>query len=300
MSHDRSEPACPIEVTGLCKRFDYKEVLQGVDLAVPQGAVVGLVGTNGSGKSTLIKCLLGLLRITRGSARVLGEDPWNLSAAAKERLGYVPQEVKLYPWMGVRQVVDYTAAFYRHWDAAWCDAMMKRWQFDEQELIKHLSGGQLQRLGIVLALGHRPDLLVLDEPASSLDPGARRDLLRTLLEVVGDGRHTVLFSTHITSDLERVASHVAILSGGRVTYFGELGDLKDSVKRLRVHGRSELPPDFAVPGALRTERSGKSAVVAVASADEELLEGIRNRWGATVDVDDLNLEDIFLELHDAK
>ena len=300
MSHDMSESVCPIEVKGLCKRFGYKEVLRGVDLAVPQGAVVGLVGANGSGKSTFIKCLLGLLRITGGSARVLGEDPWNLSAAAKERLGYVPQEVKLYPWMGVRQVVEYTAAFYPRWDAAWSDAMLKRWQFDEQELIKYLSGGQLQRLGIVLALGHRPDLLVLDEPASSLDPGARRDLLRTLLEVVGDGQHTVLFSTHITSDLERVASHVAILGGGRVTYFGELGDLKDSVKRLRVHGRFELPPDFAVPGALRTERSGKSAVVAVASADEQLLEGIRNRWDATIDIDDLNLEDIFLELHDAK
>jgi ABC-2 type transport system ATP-binding protein len=148
-------------------------------------------------------------------------------------------------------------------------------------------------------MGHRPDLLVLDEPAASLDPIGRRNLLRSLLDATRDGTHTVLFSTHITSDLERVASHVAILGNGEIDFFGELDELKDSVKRIRVHGAADLPSDFAVPGSLRTEVSGKTAVVAVAAVDEQLLDSIRSRWDVSVDVEDLNLEDIFLELHDA-
>lgn len=283
----------------LRKSFGKTEVLQGVDLVVPEGAVVGLLGTNGAGKSTLIKCLLGLLRISSGTATVFGEDPWDLSAATKVRLGYVPQAVKVYPWMKVRQVIDYTGAFYPQWDPQWCGELLRKWELDGSAWVRNLSGGELQRLGLILAMGHRPDLLVLDEPAASLDPIGRRNLLRSLLDATRDGVHTVLFSTHITSDLERVASHVAILGEGVIDFFGELDELKDSVKRIRVHSAANLPVDFAVPGSLRTEVAGKTAVVAVASVDDQLLDGIRNRWDVTVDVENLNLEDIFLELHDA-
>ncbi|MGV3485348.1 MAG: ATP-binding cassette domain-containing protein [Planctomycetaceae bacterium] len=284
---------------GLRKHFGDVQVLRGVDLTVPKGAVVGLLGTNGTGKSTLIKCLLGLLRLTAGTATVFGEDPWRLSAASKARLGYAPQVVHLYPWMKVQQVVDYTGAFYRSWDRQWCSDLMRRWELDGSAWIRNLSTGQLQRLGLILAMGHRPDLYILDEPASSLDPKGRRDLLRSLLEITRDSEHTVLFSTHITSDLERVASHVAILSDGVIDYFGELDELKDSVKRIRVHSHANLPLDFEIPGALRTEINGKTAVVAVTSVDDESIDRIRSRWDVTVDVEDLNLEDIFLELHDA-
>lgn len=283
----------------LQKSFGKTEVLRGVDLVVPEGAVVGLLGTNGAGKSTLIKCLLGLLRISSGTATVFGEDPWNLSAATKARLGYVPQMLKAYPWMKVRQVIDYTGAFYPQWDPQWCGELLQKWELDGSAWVRNLSGGELQRLGLILAMGHRPDLFVLDEPAASLDPIGRRSLLRSLLDATRDGAHTVLFSTHITSDLERVASHVAILADGVIDFFGELDELKDSVKRIRVHGAADLPKDFAVPGSLRTEVAGKTAVVAVAAVDDRLLDGIRSRWDVTVDVEDLNLEDIFLELHDA-
>jgi ABC-2 type transport system ATP-binding protein len=283
----------------LQKSFGGTEVLRGVDLVVPQGAVVGLLGTNGAGKSTLIKCLVGLLRITSGAAAVFGEDPWNLSAATKARLGYVPQTVDVYYWMRVRQVIDYTGAFYPQWDPQWSGELLRMWELDGSAWVSNLSGGERQRLGLILAMGHRPDLYVLDEPAASLDPIGRRSLLRSLLDITGDGVHTVLFSTHITSDLERVASHVAILGDGVIDFFGELDELKDSVKRIRVHSATDLPVDFAVPGSLRTEVTGKTAIVAVASVDDQLLNSIRSRWNAKVDVEDLNLEDIFLELHNA-
>lgn len=288
-----------IRCAQLQKSFGKTEVLRGVDLVVPEGSVVGLLGTNGAGKSTLIKCLLGLLRITAGTATVLGEDPWDLSAATKARLGYAPQAVKVYPWMKVRQVIDYTGAFYPQWDPQWCEELLRKWELDGSAWVRNLSGGELQRLGLILAMGHRPDLLVLDEPAASLDPIGRRNLLRSLLDATRDGTHTVLFSTHITSDLERVASHVAILGNGVIDFFGELDELKDSVKRIRVHSAADLPSNFTVPGSLRTEIAGRTAVVAVAAVDDQLLDRLRSRWDVSVDVEDLNLEDIFLELHDA-
>jgi ABC-2 type transport system ATP-binding protein len=286
-----------IDAQGVTKRFGRHEVLRGVDLIVPHGAVVGLVGTNGAGKSTFLKCLLGLLQPTGGTIRLLGKDPWTLSAEMKAHLGYVPQTVQLYPWMTVDQSVRYVAAFYPNWDSAWANELVRRWDLPRDHRVGPLSQGQLQKLALVLALGHKPGLLVLDEPVASLDPVARREFLRSLLELTADAEHTVLFSTHITSDLERVASHIAVLREGRIALFDELDAVKDRVKRLRVASRADLPLHFAVRGALRTQVEGRNALVAVADLSDDLLHQVETDWQADVSVEDLNLEDIFLELH---
>ena len=147
-----------------------------------------------------------------------------------------------------------------------------------------------------MALGHEPDLLVLDEPAASLDPVARRQFLETLLAMVGE--RTVLLSTHITSDLERVADRVAVLKDGKIVYSGELDALKDSVKRLHVEAAAPLPNgSFGVPGMLHAKVTGNEAVVSVQDFTADLPERIAQQWSASVAVHDLNLEDIFLELH---
>lgn len=288
-----------LEVTKLRKNFGANEVLQGVSLNIPRGAVVGLIGTNGAGKSTLIKCLLGLLRPTSGSTMLFGEDSWDMSAQTKSRLCYVPQEVKLYPWMKVGQVIDYTSAFYSNWDKEWTESLVSRWELPVSARVKTLSAGQLQKLALVTGLGFRPELMILDEPVASLDPVGRREFLRSVLELTADDNRTVLFSTHITSDLERVASHVAILREGRVTYFDELDVLKERFKRLRIHARQDLPASFAVEGSLRTEVSGQTALAAVPQVSGTLIENLESEWDADVSVEDLNLEEIFVELHDA-
>lgn len=286
-----------VDVNGLTKRFGAHDVLRNLDWQIGRGSVVGLVGTNGSGKSTLIKCLLGLLSPTAGQIRLFGEDPWTLSAAAKERLGYVPQTVELYPWMTVDQITRYVGAFYRNWDQAWVATLIDRWQLPRNHRVGPMSPGQLQKLALVLAIGHRPELLILDEPVASLDPVARREFLRSLLELTGDNEHTVIFSTHITSDLERVASHVAMLRDGRIALFDELDAVKDRVKRLRITAVNDLPATFAVRGALRTQVDGRNALVAVSALDDRLVREVEIEWQADVAVEDLNLEDIFLELH---
>ena len=282
---------------GVTKKFGSHSVLNGVDLTIKRGQVVGLLGTNGGGKSTFIKCLLGLLRVDSGEVRIFDEDGWDLSAASKARLGYVPQEAKFYAWMKVRQVVDYWGTFYPNWDKPWVSELMDRWELPREHRVGPLSPGQLQRLALVLALGHRPELLILDEPVASLDPIGRRETLRQLIDITQDGEHTVLFSTHILSDLERVASHVAILADGKIACFEELDGLKDRVKRLRLMSDIDFPKSFAVPGALRTTVNGREALVAVAQVDDSLVDSLRNTWNAEVTVENLNLEEIFLELN---
>lgn len=277
--------------------YSAKQVLRGVDLAVEPGTVLGLLGQNGSGKSTLLKCSLGLLRATAGSVTIMGDDSWDLSAETKARLGYVPQEAVSYPWMRVRQVIAYTAAFYPHWNQPLVDELCRRWRLPLEERVGPLSVGQLQSLAMVLALGHEPDLLILDEPVASLDPSARREFLRTILEIIDDPRRTVIFSTHITSDLERVANRVAILRDGQIAFHGELDELKDRVKRLRIAAAHDLPRSFAVAGALRCEVDGQIATVSVDDFDERLADDLREQWHADVTVQDLNLEEIFVEMH---
>ena len=296
---DDAADDAPLRLAGVKKHFGPNTALAGVDWAVPAGSVVGLLGQNAAGKTTLIKTALGLLRPSRGEATIFGERSWDLSAATKARIGYVPQVITLYPWMRVRQLVNYTASFYPRWNDKLVSGLLINWGVPREDKVGNLSVGTLQKLAIVLALGHEPELLVLDEPAASLDPGARRDFLRTLLDIAVDGRRTVVFSTHITSDLERVADRVAILRAGRITYDGELDQLKDSVKRLHVTAPAPLPPTFAVPGAVRLRVEGNEALVSVRDVSEKLVDDIRRNYAATVGVQDLNLEDIFLELHRA-
>ena len=287
-----------IAVSGLCKQFNGgKEVLRGVDLEVPRGTVLGLLGKNGAGKTTLIKCVVGLLKPTSGTATLLGENAWDLSAQAKERLGYVPQVVTLSQWSTVRRLIAYTAAFYPRWNADLAGRLVQRWEIPLEQGVGALSVGQSQKLSIVLSLAYEPELLILDEPAASLDPVARREFLSEVLNIADQPNRTVVFSTHITSDIERVADTVAILKEGKIVYHGELGELKDSVKRLRFSAAVTLPGGFTVPGALLTRIDGNHAMVATRNVAPEVISELCNQWQADVQIEDLSLEDIFLEMH---
>lgn len=285
-----------IEARNVVKTFGSSAVLRGASLSIHKGQVVGLLGTNGAGKSTLIKCLLGLLNVNEGQVQLFGEDSWNLSATAKARLGYVPQEAHFYHWMKVCQVVEYWGTFYTNWDQTLANELIERWEVPRDQRVGPLSPGQRQRLALVIALSHRPDVLILDEPVGSLDPIGRRETLRQLIDVTKDGEHTVLFSTHILSDLERVASHIAILADGEIACFEELDGLKDRMKRIRLRSRQELPQSFAVPGAMRTSISGRDALIAVVQFDDEIVGSLAKTWDAEVSVEDLSLEEIFLEV----
>ena len=285
-----------ISAKELAKRFKEDDVLLGLNLEIERGQVVGLLGTNGSGKTTLIKCLLGLLRPTAGSCSIFGEDAWGLSANAKSRLGYVSQDFAVLPWLKVQAATEYIGAFYENWDSQLVERLLEEWKLKKDQRVGVLSVGQRQKLAVILAMGHRPELLILDEPVASLDPLARRQFLQSLIEYTEDEQHTILFSTHITSDLERIATHVALLQDGSVAYHGETDSLKDNVKRLRIRSENQLPADLGIPGTLRSRIEGQHALVTITEMNQQTVESVATQWQADVGVEDLNLEEIFLEL----
>lgn len=287
----------PVAVSGLTKGYGGAPVLQGIDLSIAPGSVVGLLGRNGEGKSTLLKCVLGLLRRDDGDARVFGRDAWHLDAETKARIGYVPQDVELYGWFTVGQTLDYVGSFYPMWNPTFVAETARAWGLRPDQRVKALSRGQLQKLGILLALGHEPELLVLDEPAASLDPSSRREFLATVIERVADLQQTVLFSTHITSDVERIADRVAVLKGGRIRLDEELDTLKSTMKRVRLFGSIDLPRDLRVDGAISVHVRGKEATVALPAVGDEILRRLESDFRVRTEVQDLNLEEIFLELH---
>lgn len=281
----------------LTKTFKSAKALDGIDLSFQRGSVVGLLGKNGAGKTTFIKCAMGLLKVSSGSVRLFGEDPWDMRGETKARIGYVPQKVELYDWMRVRQMIAYLAPFYPRWNPALVSSLLSDWELNPEDVIGKLSEGQKHKVALILAMGPEPEVLILDEPAASLDPQARRSFLSAVIDIAGNENRTVVLSTHLTSDLERVASDIVILKDGRVDYAGSMDDLKESVKTLRLIGKTRLPAKFDVPGVLSCENTSQEALLTMRGVTPNLIHELETIYNADIEVRDLNLEDIFVEVH---
>ncbi|HSP34946.1 MAG TPA: ABC transporter ATP-binding protein [Thermoanaerobaculia bacterium] len=205
-----------------------------VSLSVPRGAVYGLVGANGAGKTTLIRHILGLLRAQSGTVRVFGRDPVADPVGVLSRIGYLSEDNDLPGWMRVDELVRYSRAFYPGWDDAYAEELRRAFALDETTRIKNLSKGQKARAGLLIALAYRPELLVLDEPSSGLDPIVRRDILAAVIRTIADEGRTVLFSSHLLDEVEQVADHVTMISHGTIVLSAPLAEIKQA---HRVDGR---------------------------------------------------------------
>ncbi len=288
------EPAPTAALTGVHLAYGRQTVLDGLDWALLPGQVVGLLGRNGSGKTTLLEAMLGLREAESGSIRLFGETVATLSDAARARIGYVPQQSDLFDWLTPTQMLDYFKSFYPRWNDAKVEGLLSKWNIAPGKTIAKLSGGEQQRLAIIRALAHEPDLLVLDEPVASLDPAGRRDFLRELVDQVLNRGTTVVFSTHILSDLERVAFNIAFLSAGRIALQAPLDELMETT--CRVSG-----PVAAVQALLQSRglvelRStalggGRQQVLARCAANAEPPSS-----QGDVSVEAVTLEDLFLGL----
>lgn len=223
-----------INVSELTRRFGAKTALDSVSVAMPRGAVYGLVGANGAGKTTLIKHILGLLRAEAGSVRVFGLDPVTDPVAVLSRIGCLSEENDLPGWMSVDELIRYSRAFYPAWDDLYAEELRQAFALDSTARIKNLSKGQKARMGLLIALAHRPELLVLDEPSSGLDPIVRRDILGAVMRTIADEGRTVLFSSHLLGEVEQVADHVTMINEGRVVLSAPLDVIRES---HRVDGR---------------------------------------------------------------
>ena len=223
-----------ITVSELTRRFGATTALASVSLSLARGAVYGLVGANGAGKTTLIKHILGLLRAEGGSVRVFGLDPVADPVGVLSRIGYLSEENDLPGWMRVDELIRYSRAFYPGWDDAYAEELRRTFALDAAAKIKNLSRGQRARLGLLTALAYRPELLVLDEPSSGLDPIVRRDILGAVIRTIADEGRTVLFSSHLLHEVEEVADHVTMIHQGRIVVSAPLAEIRES---HRVDGR---------------------------------------------------------------
>ena len=288
------DPPPTAAVRGLRVAYAGRPVLDALDWELLPGQVVGLLGRNGAGKTSLLESLLGLRDAVAGEVRLFGRPLAQLDDALRARIGYVPQQSDLFDWLTPRQLLAYFRGFYPRWNDAKVEALLGRWQIARDTPIGRLSGGEQQRLSIVRALAHEPDLLVLDEPVASLDPAGRRDFLRELVDQVLGRGTTVVFSTHILSDLERVAFNVAFLSEGRIALQAPLDELLETTRRV-VGPTAEVQALVQRLGLIVLGRSaldgGREQVLARALPGTALPTG-----AGAVHVEPVTLEDLFLGL----
>jgi len=291
--------AAVIETNGLTKTFrDGAVAVNELDLKVERGAVYGLMGRNGSGKTTTLRLLLGLLQPDRGRARVLGWDFWRAPRSVRTRAAYVSQTQQLPAGRSLEELDRCLRRVNEQWDPSHARALANAWGLPWKRPLGCLSSGEQRKAAMLLAFAGRPDVLVLDEPAAGFDLVARRELVAQIVDAItqGDGC-TVLLSTHLIGDLERVADHIGVIDSGRMAISARLEDLLNHTKRVQVIFQDEEPPvHFAIPGALRTRRAGPVVNAIVQWADRGELNALRDSTSARVQVFPMGLEEIFIEL----
>ncbi|HEX7679510.1 MAG TPA: ABC transporter ATP-binding protein [Thermoanaerobaculia bacterium] len=274
-----SEPV--IKVSELTRRFGARTALDSVSLSMPRGAVYGLVGANGAGKTTLIKHVLGLLRAESGSVRVFGLDPVADPVAVLSRIGYLSEENDVPGWMRVDELIRYSRAFYPAWDDTYAEELRQTFALDPTAKVKNLSKGQKARAGLLIALAYRPELLVLDEPSSGLDPIVRRDILGAIIRTIADEGRTVLFSSHLLEEVEQVADHVTMIRQGGIVLSAPLDEIRKSYRCLTVLFAESRPQPPPVAGVLRWDGGGRQWMAVVRGSPAGLQTALAG-WGANI------------------
>jgi len=289
-----SENEFAVVTDHLTKRFGRKAALDGVSLRIPTGSVFGLMGPNGVGKTTFVRCLLNLLTPTSGTIRALGFDAVRDSVQVRLRTGHVAALQSLWEWMTVQEFVDFVGSCYPHWSPTSVSAFLQRVAIDPTQKIGTLSRGQRTLAALGAAIGHEPELLVLDEALTGLDPISRREVLQSIIDVMHLEGRTVIITGQDIGDLERICDHIGFLIKGKLFYQGPLDQLKAQVKRIMVQHPSG-PPPLIPPDALRVSRSERETQFTVSNYRPQLLDDLAGP-DRFVQALEMSLEDIFIDL----
>jgi ABC-2 type transport system ATP-binding protein len=283
-----------IDVHDLSRSFGAKSALDHVSFHADDGQVYGLVGANGAGKTTLIKHLLGLLRTQSGTVRVFGLDPVRDPVGVLSRIGYLSEERDLPEWMRVDELMNYTQAYHPTWDASYACELLETFGLDPSKKIRELSKGMRAQAGLVAAVAHRPELLILDEPSSGLDAVVRRDILDAIVRTVADDGRTVIFSSHLLEEVERMSDHVTMIHNGRVTLSGAVEDVRRGYQRSRVRFVESFDHPPFLEAALAMEGGGRMWSVVHSGSLEQFRHSVLELGGEVVESRDATLEEIFL------
>ena len=283
-----------VKVCNLRRTFGGTVALNDLSLDVPRGGVFGLIGGNGAGKTTLIRHLLGMLRAQAGSVSVFGRDPVLDPVGVLGRIGYLSEDRDLPNWMRIHELIRYTQAFYPSWDSAYAKQLLQDFELDPKVRVKGLSRGQRARAGLLIALAHRPELLVLDEPSSGLDPVVRRDILGSIIRTIADDGRTVFFSSHLLDEVERVADRVAIIHKGQVMLTASMESIKHSHRRLTVRFQQPQQQPPALRGVLTREGSGNEWTYVIDGDTESVRRDAEGVGAQIVEESLLTLDEIFV------
>jgi ABC-2 type transport system ATP-binding protein len=285
----------PIQVENLVKYYGGRCVLDGISFHVPRGCIYGLLGRNGSGKTTMIRILLGLEPATRGRTLVLGEDSTRLSAGTHGRVGYVAEGHHLIQGYRVRRLVDLCKGLSLHWNDEFFGQLMETFRLPMDRRVRELSTGMRAQLNLALAMAVDPELLILDDPTLGLDTVARRQFLELAIDVIQRQGRTILFSSHILSDVERIADRIGILLAGKLVADCALEELKDRVKRFRIIFPERAPEDLHMTEIIHQQSHGREMVLIVANWNRQkrtILETFRPESCSELP---MSLEDMFIE-----
>ncbi len=283
-----------VEIRDLDRRFGTKQALDNISLTVPRGSVFGIVGVNGAGKTTLIKHVLGLLRPQSGTVTVFGRDPVADPVGVLSRLGYLSEQHEMPDWMRVGDLLAYTAAFYPKWDHHYADTLVESFQLDPNVKVRSLSKGQRARVGLLSALAHRPEVLVLDEPSSGLDPIVRRDILGAIIRTISEEGRTVMFSSHLLDEVERVADHIAMLHQGRLLFCGMLEGMKQAFRRVTLRFQEAIDRPPRLESAIDWHGSGYEWTAMCRESDGDLYAQATMAGGEVVAATVPSLDEIFV------
>jgi ABC-2 type transport system ATP-binding protein len=284
-----------IETNALTKRFRKLVAVNDVDLRVPWGSVYGFLGRNGAGKTTTISMLLGLLRPTSGSATVLGYSSKTDPVKIRAEIGYVPEKQIMYDWMTVEEILWFTSRFYENWNDELAKDLMGRFKLDPKRKIKHLSRGMVAEVCLILALAPEPRLLVLDDPTSGMDPVVRREFLENVVDIVRDRERTVFFSSHILTDIERVADWVGILKEGSLLVQSEVDKLKIRMRKVAAKFSGDSPRELDMGEPLWIQKDGAAMTVTFSDYQDDIPDKLKAMGATAIEVMDLSLDDIFVE-----
>lgn len=284
-----------IETHGLTCYYGQRRVVAPLDLAVPRGSIFGFLGRNGAGKSTTIRMLLGLVEPTRGSATLLGCDSAALTPEIRARVGYLAEGHHVYEWMSVRECGQWQSRFYPRWNEPLYQGVLEHFRLRPNTLAKNLSRGERAGLCLALTLAPEPEVLILDDPAIGLDPVARRSLLQSMLFVTRGADRTIFFSSHLLSDVERVADHIAVLDGGVLRASCTVKTFRDRVRQVALHFADTAPPLPPIPGLLHSFRTRDEMVLTLANPDAATDRILQSLGATRVETMPMGLEDAFID-----
>ncbi len=281
-----------VEVTDLARQFGDTMALDGISLRVQPGLVYGLVGANGAGKTTLIKHLLGSLRAKQGSVRVFGMDPVRNPVEVLRRIGYVSEQRDLPEWMRIDEVMRLTAAYHPNWDATYGSELLETFALDTSKKIKHLSKGMRAQTGLIAAVAHRPDLLLLDEPSTGLDAVVRRDILNEIIRAVADDGRTAIFSSHLLDEVELMSDHVFMINEGKLIMDGSLDDINTQHQQLSVRYSGDAPPPIA--GILSAYKQGDTWSLVCSGESQSIHTALQAHSAEVIKSRHASLQEIFV------